>query len=76
MLYEGAQYVWDNEMSVPYLVQGDQWCGFDDERSIRVKMDFIKEMGLAGAMVWSTDMDDFTGTVCRGAKYPLITAMR
>jgi chitinase len=35
MLLEGASYVWDDEMQVPYLVQGDQWVGFDDERAIR-----------------------------------------
>jgi len=42
MLLEGASYVWDEEMKVPYLVKGDQWVGFDDERSIRNKMDWVK----------------------------------
>ncbi len=77
MLLEGASYLWDEEMKVPYLVQGDQWVGFDDERSIRNKMDWIKTNGFAGAMVWSVDMDDFNGTICgSGVKYPLIGAMR
>lgn len=77
MLQEGASYIWDDEMKVPYLVKGDQWVGFDDERSIRNKMDWIKTNGFAGAMVWSVDMDDFNGTICgSGVKYPLIGAMR
>ena len=77
MLKNGASYVWDDEMKVPYAVQGDQWVGFDDERSIRNKMHWIKDNGYAGAMVWTVDMDDFTGTVCGGdVKYPLIGAMR
>ena len=77
MLLRGANYIWDNEMKVPYLVQGDQWVGFDDERSIRNKMDWVKDQGFAGAMVWTVDMDDFNGTVCgSGVKYPLIGAMR
>ena len=77
MLIQGANYIWDDEMKVPYLVQGDQWVGFDDERSIRNKMDWIKTNGYAGAMVWSVDMDDFNGTVCgSGVKYPLVGAMR
>ena len=42
MLLDGASYIWDDEMKVPYLVKGDQWVGFDDERSIRNKMDWIK----------------------------------
>lgn len=76
-LLDGASYVWDEEMKVPYLVKGDQWVGFDDERSIRNKMDWIKDQGFAGAMVWSVDMDDFNGTICgSGVKYPLIGAMR
>ena len=77
MLLHGADYIWDDEMKVPYLVKGDQWVGFDDERAIRNKMDWVKENGYAGAMVWTVDMDDFNGTVCgSGVKYPLIGAMR
>nr|XP_018905689.1 PREDICTED: probable chitinase 3 [Bemisia tabaci]XP_018905690.1 PREDICTED: probable chitinase 3 [Bemisia tabaci] len=77
MLKNGATYIWDDEMKVPYCVAGDQWIGFDDERSIRNKMDWIKTNGYAGAMVWTVDMDDFTGTICGGdVKYPLIGAMR
>ncbi len=77
MLLDDASYVWDEEMMVPYMVQNDQWVGFDDERSIRNKMNWIKTNGFGGAMVWSVDMDDFTGTFCgSGVKNPLIGAMR
>ena len=79
MLRSGkASYTWDEEMKVPYLIMGDQWVGFDDERAIRLKMDWIKKNSYGGAMVWSLDMDDFGGTFCSkdGVKYPLIGAMR
>lgn len=77
MLQNGAAYIWDDEMKVPYLVQNEQWVGFDDEKSIRGKMDWLKSKGYGGAMVWTVDMDDFNGTVCGGnVKYPLIGAMR
>lgn len=77
MLKNGATYIWDDEMKVPYAVAGDQWVGFDDERSIRNKMQWLKNNSYAGAMVWTIDMDDFTGTVCGGdVKYPLIGAIR
>lgn len=77
MLLNGASYVWDDEMKVPYLVKDDQWVGFDDEKSIRNKMDWVKSNGYAGAMVWSVDMDDFKGDICgSGVKYPLVGAMR
>lgn len=77
MLLNGASYIWDDEMKVPYAIQGDQWVGFDDEKSIRHKMKWIKDNGFGGAMVWTVDMDDFSGKVCGGdVKYPLIGAMR
>lgn len=77
MLTNGAAYVWDDEMKVPYLVQDDQWVGFDDEKSIRNKMTWLKSSGYGGAMVWTVDMDDFNGTSCPGnVRYPLIGAMR
>lgn len=77
LLQKGAIYIFDEEMQVPYLIDGDQWVGFDDERSIRHKMKWIKSNGFGGAMVWTVDMDDFTGKICGGdVKYPLIGAMR
>lgn len=74
MLKNGAQYVWDDEQLVPYAFLGNQWVGFDDERSIRTKMQWIKTNGYAGAMVWTVDMDDFRGR-CTSKKWPLIGAM-
>lgn len=78
MLRSGkASYAWDDEMQVPYFIMGDQWVGFDDERAIRNKMHWIKKNNFGGAMVWTLDMDDFTGTVCgNNVKNPLIGAMR
>lgn len=76
MLHAGGLYVWDEEMQVPYMVKDDLWVGFDDERAIRNKMNYLKNTGFGGAMVWSIDMDDFSGTVCGGnLKYPLISVM-
>jgi len=76
MLLNGASYLWDDEMQVPYLIQDDQWVGFDDEKSIRNKMDWVKTNGYGGAMVWTVDMDDFKGDICgSGVKYPLIGAI-
>lgn len=74
MLKEGAVYFWDDEQKVPYAVHGDLWVGFDDERSIREKMKWLLENDYAGAMIWTVDMDDFTGK-CAGTKYPLIGIM-
>ncbi|RWS29883.1 Sar s 18 allergen (chitinase-like protein) [Leptotrombidium deliense] len=74
LLKDGGTYLWDDEQKVPYAVQNDLWVGFDDERSIRLKMKWLLENDYAGAMVWTIDMDDFTGR-CAGVKYPLMNVM-
>ena len=43
------------------MISGDQWVGYDNQQSMKAKCDFVKRMGLGGAMFWSLDFDDFTG---------------
>ncbi|CAG9760168.1 unnamed protein product [Ceutorhynchus assimilis] len=54
----------------PYIVNGDQWIGYDDEESIKRKVLYIKKHDLGGAFAWAADLDDFKG-LC-GNKYPLL----
>lgn len=35
------------------------------------QIDWLKEQGIGGIMLWSLDLDDFKGTSC-GTKYPLL----
>lgn len=37
-------------------------------------MQWLKDEGFGGVMIWSVDMDDFRGT-CGSGKYPLIKSM-
>lgn len=62
--------VWDDEQRVPHLVKGNQWVGYDNEASVKLKAQLAVDLGLGGCMVWSLETDDFNGV--SGTDFPLI----
>ncbi|KAM4860796.1 chitotriosidase-1 [Thomomys bottae] len=64
------------EQKVPYVSQDNQWVGFDDVQSFKAKVNYLKQKGLGGAMIWSLDLDDFSGSFCNQGRYPLIQTLR
>ncbi|ENN83081.1 hypothetical protein D910_00874 [Dendroctonus ponderosae] len=72
--YPDAEDIWNDVQNVPHLVIGDQWIGYDNEKSIGIKVDYALEKSLGGFMVWSFDTDDFTGNCGKGT-YPLINSI-
>ncbi|KAL0970437.1 hypothetical protein UPYG_G00241910, partial [Umbra pygmaea] len=70
---QGATVQWIDDQKVPYAFKGNQWVGFDNNDSYDNKVRYLKENGFGGAMVWSLDLDDFTGQSCGQGKYPLIS---
>ena len=38
MFGEGAQRHWLSDQQVPFMVKGDQWVGFENDESLRLKV--------------------------------------
>ncbi|XP_025108298.1 chitinase-3-like protein 2 [Pomacea canaliculata] len=64
----------DDEQKVPYAYIGNEWYGYDDPESVGFKVDWMLKQGVAGAMFWSLDLDDFTGKACNIGPYPVLKA--
>ena len=64
------QVKWDETAKVPYFVNdnGEFICTFENEKSIGIKCNFIKERGLLGGMYWEYSGDNEAGAL-RNAVY-------
>ena len=66
---EGVTEVWDDVAKAPFLfdADGNRVFGFENERSLIEKCNYIKENGLRGGMYWEYNIDtpshDFARTV-------------
>ncbi|XP_069682894.1 acidic mammalian chitinase-like [Periplaneta americana] len=69
------QQHWNGDQKAVYAISGDQWVGYDNIASIKIKSEYIRNNGLGGAMVWAIDTDDFRN-ICGDGKYPLISTMK
>ncbi|XP_011307755.1 chitotriosidase-1 [Fopius arisanus] len=65
--------VFDEQAYVPYAYNGNQWVGYENVQSAKGKAGFLRDWGLAGAMVWTIDFDDFRGSC--GERYPILNAL-
>ncbi|XP_017081494.2 probable chitinase 10, partial [Drosophila eugracilis] len=55
----------------PFAYLENQWVSFDDISMILHKSEYIKAMGLGGAMIWAIDLDDFKN-YCECESYPIL----
>ncbi|CAG5131527.1 unnamed protein product [Candidula unifasciata] len=76
IINKGATLHHISDQHAPYLVSGNQWIGFDNEDSLREKVQFVKDNGFGGTMVWALDLDDVKGKFCGKGRFPLANAIK
>lgn len=56
---DGLTLMWDDDVKAPYYADedGNLVLGFDNERSIEAKFDFVRANNLPGVFVWNYDSD-------------------
>ena len=69
VLNAGGVSAYDAATKTMYVQKGDQWYSYDDPTTIVYKVDYIKDEGLLGGMLWAVDNDDFQNG------NPIITAI-
>jgi chitinase len=70
----GFNRYWDDQAMVPYLTDaaGTMVLSYDDETSIGLKADYIKQKGLLGGMYWDIEADDANHTLGKAVASRLI----
>lgn len=59
----GATVVTDEAAAVKIVTWGgNQWVSYDDESTLKMKMDYANGKCLGGVMVWASSTDDSAGT--------------
>ncbi|KAL2745938.1 putative chitinase 10 isoform X1 [Vespula maculifrons] len=67
---EEGSWISGRDEDGPYVKRGDQWIGYEDPISMKIKAAYIRSNGLAGISLWSLDLDDFQG-IC-GNPWPML----
>lgn len=81
LLYRPENYRWDEIAQSPYLSidlpgsSGDMFISFNDERSIKAKIDFMRRKGLGGFIIWEL-AGDYRPDQSKENQRPLRKAMQ
>jgi len=67
----GAPVVTDKKDTIKYFrYDEDQWVSFDDEETIKWKVEFANEQGLRGLFIWAVTQDTAEGTLLDAVLQP------
>ena len=82
-----SRVYWDDIAEVPFAIVSNSgstdydsssnlWISYEDARSARKKVEYVKKMSLGGVSVWSLDMDDFKDLFCNLGTFPIIESVK
>ncbi|RNA25654.1 acidic mammalian chitinase isoform X2, partial [Brachionus plicatilis] len=63
---------WHPLAQVPFMYHQTEWISYENKESLSKKIEFVKTNNLAGACVYSIDLDDFRGLFCKKGPYPFL----
>ena len=65
---------WDEQCQVPFLTDaaGNMVLSYDNEQSLSLKANYVKDKGLKGAMYWAIQGDDSSWTLSKAIAGPLL----
>ncbi|XP_029580225.1 acidic mammalian chitinase [Salmo trutta] len=75
-LKSGAVVKFDKSKKLIQAHEYDHWLNFEYIHILREKMRALQRQELGGAMVWSLDLDDFTGTLCGKGRFPFTRLLK
>jgi GH18 family chitinase len=77
--YSEAAYRWDDKGQVPYLsldTPTPMFVTYDDARSAKAKIDFIRTARYGGLIIWDASEQNFPNGDAAGQKNPLLDAVK
>ncbi|KAK7469505.1 hypothetical protein BaRGS_00036484 [Batillaria attramentaria] len=71
-----SDFLVDSREPYAYSTSTLRWVCYDDPASFKTKALYVMSEELAGAMVWSLDLDDFSSHGCSDGRFPLISQLK
>ncbi|KXH60486.1 glycosyl hydrolase family 18 [Colletotrichum salicis] len=80
MSYQDIEYTIDSNSPTPiydekekimyFKYRGDQWVSYDNEKTIREKVEFANDLGLRGLFIWAIDQDNLDNDLLNAVLQP------
>ncbi|CAK1549305.1 unnamed protein product [Leptosia nina] len=70
----------EKNTKVPYLHKGTEWISYETPESVATKAEYIRQLKLRGAMIYSLNADDYRGrcgeSLYNATNFPLVSSIK